>query len=59
MARADLSFGESRIDAPVWFCEPWPFAFHLLGQEGFLRYFRVTICAAEGWLECEPEESSA
>lgn len=55
MARVDLVLGTTRFDAPVWFCDPWPFAFNLLGQEGFLRYFHVTICAAEGWLECEPE----
>ncbi len=55
LARVDLSLGETRFDAPVWFCHPWPFAFNLLGQEGFLRYFRVTISAAEGWLECEAE----
>jgi hypothetical protein len=55
MARVDLGLGEERFDAPVWFCDPWPFAFNLLGQEGFLRCFRVTISAAEGWLECEPE----
>jgi hypothetical protein len=31
----------------------------LLGQEGFLRYFRLTLCAAEGWLELEPEPRMA
>jgi hypothetical protein len=55
MARVDLSVGDSRFDAPVWFCDPWPLSFHLLGQEGFLRYFRVTLSAAQGWLDCEPE----
>ena len=28
---------------------------NLLGQEGFLRFFRVELCAAEGWLEVEAE----
>ena len=55
-ARADLAVAGIRYDAPVSFCDPWPFAFNLLGQEGFLRFFRVTLCAAEGWLEVEPEE---
>jgi Aspartyl protease len=55
-ARVELRLGETRFDAPVWFCDPWPFAFNLLGQEGFLRYFRVTISAAEEWVECEPEQ---
>ncbi len=54
-ARVDLAVGDRRFDAPVWFCDPWPFAFNLLGQEGFLRFFRVTLSAAEGWLDCEPE----
>jgi hypothetical protein len=54
-ARVDLTVAGLRYDASVTFCEPWPFAFNLLGQEGFLRFFRVTICANEGWLEVEPE----
>jgi hypothetical protein len=54
-ARADLTIAGVRYDAPVSFCNPWPFAFSLLGQEGFLRFFRLTICAAEGWLDVEPE----
>lgn len=55
--RVDLTIASHRFDAPVWFCDPWPFAFGLLGQEGFLRFFKVTIRAAENWLECEPERS--
>jgi hypothetical protein len=27
-------------------------------QEGFLRFFRVVICARDGWLEVEPEETA-
>jgi hypothetical protein len=45
-------------DAPVWFCEPWPFSFQLLGLDGFLRYFRITLSAYEEWLECIPESPS-
>jgi hypothetical protein len=55
LARADLTIAGARYDAPISFCEPWPFAFNLLGQEGFLRFFRVTICAADGWLDVAPE----
>lgn len=55
--RVDLTVAGHRFDAPVWFCEPWPFAFGLLGQEGFLRFFRLTVCAAEDWLECRPERA--
>jgi hypothetical protein len=47
--------GSRGSSSPVSFCDPWPFAFNLLGQEGFLRFFRLTICAAEGWLDVEPE----
>jgi hypothetical protein len=54
-ARVELRLGEMRVDAPVWFCEPWPFAFHVLGQEGFLRYVHVELCTAEGWLELVDE----
>lgn len=54
-ARADLTIAGRRYDAPVTFCDPWPFAFNLLGQEGFLRYFRVELRAAEDWLDVEPE----
>ena len=53
--RVDLTIGDVRYEAPVWFCDPWPFGFGLLGQEGFFRFFRVTICAGGGWLECRPE----
>ncbi len=53
--RADLTVAGVRYDAPVTFCDPWPFAFNLLGQEGFLHFFRLTLCAAESWLELEPE----
>ena len=54
-ARVALTIAGMRYDAPTTFCDPWPFAFNLLGQEGFLRYFRLTVCAAEFWLELEPE----
>ena len=57
-ARANLTIAGIRYDAPVTFCDPWPFAFNLLGQEGFLRFFRVTLCAKELWLDVEPEGAS-
>jgi hypothetical protein len=53
--RVDLTVAGLRYPAPVSFCDPWPFAFNLLGQEGFLRFFRVTLCARDFWLEVEPE----
>lgn len=57
--RVSLTVAGHRYDAPVWFCDPWPFGFGILGQEGFFRFFRVTFCAAEGWLECVPEPALA
>jgi hypothetical protein len=57
-SRADLIIAGVRYDAPVTFCDPWPFAFNVLGQEGFLRFFRVTICALEEWLDIEPEPAA-
>jgi hypothetical protein len=58
LARADLTIAGVRYDAPIAFCEPWPFSFNLLGQEGFLRFFRVTLCAKEFWLDVEPEQEA-
>lgn len=46
-----LRLGRHTWEAPVTFCEPWPWDFQLLGQEGFLRFFRVTVDAAERRLE--------
>jgi hypothetical protein len=42
-------------EAPVWFCDPWPFGFQLLGLEGFLQHFRVTLSAYHEWIDCKPE----
>lgn len=50
-----LEVGEWTWSAPVSFCEPWPFGFLLLGQEGFLRFFRVLLVVAEHCLELELE----
>lgn len=52
-----LGFGDDRHawDAPVWFCDPWPFAFQLLGLDGFLRHFRTTLSGHHEWIECKPE----
>jgi hypothetical protein len=47
--------GEHQWDAPVSFCRPWPFAFQLLGLEGFFQHFRVTISGYGEWVECRPE----
>lgn len=45
-ASVQLTLGEVTWEGPVWFCDPWPLAFHLLGQEGFFRRFEVRLRAA-------------
>ncbi len=52
-----MSLGDETWEAPVWFCDPWPLAFHLLGQEGFFRWFKVQLRAAVYEIEIEPETS--
>lgn len=49
-----LRLGDVSWEAPVSFCDPWPWDFNLIGQEGFLRWFRVAIDAADRRLELEP-----
>lgn len=48
-----LDLGEWTWLAPVSFCDPWPFRFQLLGQDGFLRFFRVLLIASEHRMELE------
>ena len=57
LLRADVTVSGETLELPVWFCEPWPWSFGLLGQEGFFRFFRVTFCAAEGWLDVVRERA--
>ena len=54
-ATTQLSIEGVVWDAPVWFCDPWPFPFHLLGQEGFFRWFDVRIRAAHYLVDVEDE----
>ncbi|MCA1831169.1 MAG: hypothetical protein ABR548_11115 [Actinomycetota bacterium] len=49
-----LGLGDFWWETPVSFCDPWPWDFNLLGQEGFLRWFTVTIKAAARTLEIKP-----
>lgn len=55
LARVTLTLAdgaeEHAWDAPVWFCDPWPFGFGLAGLEGFLHHFRVTISAYHEYLD--------
>jgi hypothetical protein len=50
-----LTLGDVTWEAPVWFCDPWPLAFHLLGQEGFLRWFDIRVRAARYEIDITPE----
>ncbi|MGH8774652.1 MAG: hypothetical protein ACRDWI_05570 [Jiangellaceae bacterium] len=54
-ASVQLAVGEVTWDAQVWFCDPWPFSFHLLGQEGFFQWFDVRIRAARYVVEISAE----
>lgn len=54
-APVQLTLGDVTWEAPVWFCDPWPLAFHLLGQEGFFRWFDVRLRAAVFEVEILPE----
>lgn len=54
-APVQLTLGEVTWEAPVWFCDPWPLAFHLLGQEGFFRRFEVRLRAAVYEIEITAE----
>jgi Aspartyl protease len=50
-----LSLGDHTWEAPVWFCDPWPLGFQLLGQEGFFRWFDVRVRAAHYTIDITPE----
>jgi hypothetical protein len=54
-AMVRLTLATESWEAPVWFCEPWNLSFHLLGQEGFFRWFDVRVRAAHDSLEITPE----
>jgi hypothetical protein len=54
-AQVQLTLGNVMWEAPVWFCNPWPLAFHLLGQEGFFRWFDVRMRAARYEMVIAPE----
>ena len=54
-ARVLLTVAGHTWHAPVWFCDPWPLGFHLLGQEGFFRFFAVRLRAARYAVDVDPE----
>lgn len=54
-AMVQLTLGDVTWEASVWFCDPWPLAFHLLGQEGFFRWFDVRLRASIYQMDVVPE----
>ena len=50
-ATVALRIGDMEWEAPVSFCEPWPWSYQLLGQEGFSRWLEVIVRAADRELE--------
>jgi hypothetical protein len=53
-ATVHLTVGDHRWEAPVGFCDPWPYGWGLLGQASFFRFFVVTFRAADWELEIQP-----
>ncbi|HET8526584.1 MAG TPA: hypothetical protein VFM81_08085 [Actinomycetota bacterium] len=58
-AMVQLTVADTTWEAPVWFCDPWPLGFHLLGQEGFFRWFDVRLRAAIYEIEISPEAQTS
>lgn len=54
-ALVQLTLGDNTWEPTVWFCDPWPLGFHLLGQEGFFRWFDVRVRAARYTVDVRPE----
>ena len=53
-ARVVLSTPAGLLPTTVWFCRGWNPPFGLLGQEGFLEHYRLTLDVREGWFALEP-----
>jgi hypothetical protein len=51
---AGLSAAGHTWEAPLGFCDPWPYAWGLLGQLSFFRHFTVTFRAADFEFEVVP-----
>ena len=57
MVTCQLVLGDFTWEAPVSFCDPWPFDFQVFGHLGFFRWFRVVIDAADEMLEVIPNQA--
>jgi hypothetical protein len=44
-------------EATVGFCNPWPYAWGVLGHDSFFRWFTVTFRAVDGEFELDPNPS--
>jgi hypothetical protein len=53
-APTTLAIGDHTWEAEVGFCDPWPYAWGLLGQQSFFRFFTVTFRTADFELEVAP-----
>jgi hypothetical protein len=51
----DLQIMDAHWHAGVSFCDPWPFGFGVLGQEGFFRFFETTFRASQYAFELQPD----
>lgn len=51
----DLQLLDAHWHAAVSFCDPWPFGFQLLGQEGFFRFFEATFRASRYSFDLRPD----
>ncbi len=49
-----LAAGSYAWEAEVGFCDPWPYAWGLLGHASFFRFFIVTFRAADSEFELVP-----
>ncbi len=46
-----VTIGGVSLSLAIWFCDGWISSFGLLGQEGFLQYFTLTLSVAEQYFE--------
>ncbi|MGH9225077.1 MAG: hypothetical protein ACRD2W_15160 [Acidimicrobiales bacterium] len=49
-----LATGPHAWEAEVAFCDPWPYAWGLLGQTSFFRFFTVRFRAVDFEFEVDP-----
>ena len=53
-AAVALSVDDFAWEADVGFCDPWPYAWGLLGHHSFFRWFTIRFRAADYEIELEP-----